>query len=461
MLLSSDFAIRFSGALLLVLAWSGLPLMADEPDPQEVFATRIMPIFKSPNPSSCIQCHLASVDLKDYILPSHEETFLSLRDQGLINVKDPDASKILELIGMGERDTDRGARMIHAKVREQEYEAFRNWIQACVKDRELMARQAGENSPQVGPDVADEVIRHGRKDRVLDSFVRNVWSQRMRCFPCHTPGDLDRDNPQHQKPIQRYQELLKQYGAKINLFKDSPEQSMNSMLTAARNHHRDELPVINLADPEQSLLLLKPMAKLPAKSEEGTFLPASSQVPVSHLGGLKIHKHDHSYKAILQWIEDVAAIESESYAVPEDLPADPWRATNRFVRISQTPEDWRPGMVVQIMIFEVDQITDMPSQKPVAFTQGIVTPRHFVNGPLFLDRNRNDLMKNEGAEPSKKYQLRVYPDFDGAIELAPTSLLGPTMSVGEVEFEFPTMPGFPHAAIIEFSSIKPLRTESK
>lgn len=54
MLLSSDFAIRFSGALLLVLAWSGLPLMADEPDPQEVFATRIMPIFKSPNPSSCI-----------------------------------------------------------------------------------------------------------------------------------------------------------------------------------------------------------------------------------------------------------------------------------------------------------------------------------------------------------------------------------------------------------------------
>src|SRR5262245_57106413 len=52
--------------------------------PQEIFERRIVPIFKSPNPSSCTQCHLAGVDLKDYILPSHEKTFLSLRDQGLI-----------------------------------------------------------------------------------------------------------------------------------------------------------------------------------------------------------------------------------------------------------------------------------------------------------------------------------------------------------------------------------------
>ena len=455
------YAVRHCWALGLVLACFELPLAADEPDPQEVFAARIMPIFNSPNPSSCVQCHLASVDLKDYILPSHEETFLSLREQGLINVMEPDASEILELIGMGEQDADRGARMIHAKTREQEYEAFRSWIQACVNDRELMARRPSENLPKVGPAVANEVVRHSRKDRVLDSFVRNVWSQRMRCFPCHTPGDLNRDNPQHQKPIQRYQELLKQFGAKMNLFKDSPEQSMTSMLAAARNHHRDELPLVNLVDPEQSLLLLKPMAKLPAKSEGGTFLPASSQVPVSHRGGLKIHKHDHSYKAILKWIEDVAAIESESYALPEDLPVDSWRATNRFVRISQTPEEWRSGMVVQIMIYEAGQSDGDHFRKPIAFTQGIVTPRHFVNGPLFVDENQAELMKGGRDQPTKTYRLQVYPDFDGAIELAPTSLLGPTSCKGEVDFEFPKRPGFPHATIIEFSSIKPVKATSK
>src|SRR5262245_29764747 len=61
-----------------------------------LFEQRIMPIFRSPQPSSCVQCHLASVDLKNYILPSAEKTFVSLRDQGLVDVKNPEQSKILK-----------------------------------------------------------------------------------------------------------------------------------------------------------------------------------------------------------------------------------------------------------------------------------------------------------------------------------------------------------------------------
>src|SRR5258707_8009966 len=94
--------------------------------PQEIFEQRIAPIFKSPNPSSCVQCHLAAVDLKDYILPDHEKTFRSLRDQGLIDLDAPEKSKILKLIQMGERDS-RGAALIHAKTRKAEYEAFAAW----------------------------------------------------------------------------------------------------------------------------------------------------------------------------------------------------------------------------------------------------------------------------------------------------------------------------------------------
>src|SRR5262245_10287972 len=65
-----------------------------------IFEQRIMPIFRSPQPSSCIQCHLSSVDLKNYILPSPEKTFVSLRDQGLIDLASPEKSKILTLIQM-------------------------------------------------------------------------------------------------------------------------------------------------------------------------------------------------------------------------------------------------------------------------------------------------------------------------------------------------------------------------
>ncbi len=53
-------------------------LNASAVTPMEIFENRIMPIFKSPNPSSCVQCHLSAVDLKDYILPSSDATFASL-----------------------------------------------------------------------------------------------------------------------------------------------------------------------------------------------------------------------------------------------------------------------------------------------------------------------------------------------------------------------------------------------
>ena len=38
---------------------------AAEPSPAQVFDSRILPIFRSDSPSSCVQCHLSSVDLKD------------------------------------------------------------------------------------------------------------------------------------------------------------------------------------------------------------------------------------------------------------------------------------------------------------------------------------------------------------------------------------------------------------
>lgn len=70
---------------LFSLASLGVRGLAGEPEErgaEEVFRRRILPIFESPDPSSCVQCHLAGVDLKSYLLPSHEKTFRSLRDQG-------------------------------------------------------------------------------------------------------------------------------------------------------------------------------------------------------------------------------------------------------------------------------------------------------------------------------------------------------------------------------------------
>ncbi|NBO91242.1 MAG: hypothetical protein EBV06_02830, partial [Planctomycetia bacterium] len=104
--------------------------------PKEVFEKRLLPIFKSPDPSSCVQCHLSGVDLKDYILPSHEDTFVSLRDLGLIDLDAPEKSKILALINRGNGEGG-GAAKIHQKIRDAELEAFTDWIKRSAADPKL------------------------------------------------------------------------------------------------------------------------------------------------------------------------------------------------------------------------------------------------------------------------------------------------------------------------------------
>ena len=64
----------------------------------ELFTRRITPILKSPNASSCSECHLSGVDLKNYIGDSQEQTFAALREAGLIDVDRPDESKLLKFI---------------------------------------------------------------------------------------------------------------------------------------------------------------------------------------------------------------------------------------------------------------------------------------------------------------------------------------------------------------------------
>lgn len=125
-------------------------------DPAQVFERRALPIFKSPNPSSRVDCHLSGGDLKNYVHPTHEKTFLSLRDQGMVD------------------EENAGAALISEKVRKAEVEAFTEWIKACAADPKLREAPKLAASEFARPKRPDEVIRHNRVDRVLASSERNV-----------------------------------------------------------------------------------------------------------------------------------------------------------------------------------------------------------------------------------------------------------------------------------------------
>jgi len=416
-----------------------------------LFEQRIMPIFKSPQPSSCVQCHLSSVDLKNYILPSHEKTFVSLRDQGLIDLGNPEQSKILTLIRMGEKDLDRGAKLIHEKTRQAEYEAFVAWVKACCSDPKLRELPPLSGTELAKPDKPDAVIRHARKDRILDSFVRNVWSQRMRCFPCHTPHELDASTPQHQKPRETHRQFEEQFGQRMNIFRETPEASLRQLIVSSRKPTPGRLPLINIEQPTKSLLVLKPTSKVPNKDENGQFEKPSFAEPVSHMGGLKMFVDDHSYKSFLAWIQDYARVVGGQYASPEELPPDNWHPTKHVLRLSDAPESWPDLTGVQLFVHAWNGETSAWEAEPIAFTQGIVTPRRMVNGSLFL-LAAGDKSTAVGADAASlspgKYLVKAYVDSQRRLAGDPTLLLGKDEFYGQAEIEARWREGFQQAEFL-------------
>lgn len=436
-----------------------------EPSPLELFDQRILPIFKSPKPSSCVQCHLAAVDLKNYIFPSQEKTFASLRDQGLIDLDQPEKSKILTLIKMGEKDLDKGARLIHEKTRKAEYDAFAAWIMATSRDPKM------RNLPQLAatelarPKKPDEVIRHMRKSRVVDSFVRNVWSQRMRCFPCHTPHEIDPSNRRHKAALKTLREFKQKYSeeilSRLPIFHKTPEETLQYLIEKSRTPRKWEYPLINLENPQKSLLVLKPTSKLPPKNAQGKIALPKSSTTLYHLGGLKMHADDQSYKSFIAWIEDYANVVGNRYASVEDLPADNWYASQLVLKLSSTPKTWPVGIPVQLFLHAWNEKAAAWEADPLAFTQGTVTPRKMAMGSLFMLAPQNEAKQASKWDPEHakldpgRYLVKVYVDSQRRLAENPTLLLGKENFAGQTEIEAARWrEGFRHGKMFSANDLK-------
>ncbi len=456
-------------AVALSLQWFANGYSAEETAGQskndasalDLFNQRIMPIFRSSEPSSCVQCHLSYVDLKDYILPSHEQTFVSLRDQGLIDLDQPQKSKILKLIRMGDKDLDEGARLIHEETRNAEYEAFTAWINACCNDSRLRELPISSAVALARPKQQDAVIRHARKSRVLDSFVRNVWSQRMRCFPCHTPGELDEENPQHKVQIKKHTEYVQQFGKRMNIFLETPEATLNYLVKRSRLAPKGQLPMLDLEDPAKSLLVMKPTSKVPPKGEDGRPQRPSNAEPTSHMGGLKMHANDQSYKSFVTWIQDYANVVGGRYTSVGDLPADNWHPSKLVVRLNDTPEAWTPlSTVVQLFVYGWNEEKSQWDEEPIAFTQGTVAPRKLVFGALFLlgpTESRSGYGSVDHAVETLapgRYLVKAYADLEHRLAEDPTMMLGPDEYYGQVEIDAAWKEGFKDAQVVPGDQLK-------
>ena len=153
---------RLLTGLLGVLLTVGLARDAiAESKSLDVFNRRILPIMNSARPSSCSECHLSSVDLKDYIRADQAETFAALVEGGMIDAQQPQKSKLLEFISRAPTKPT----IVSADVRKEELAAFTAWIEEAVRDPELLKAKAG--SETLGPKLPVEVVSHARNDPTL------------------------------------------------------------------------------------------------------------------------------------------------------------------------------------------------------------------------------------------------------------------------------------------------------
>jgi hypothetical protein len=404
--------------LLLICA---LPVRAATP--AEVFESRILPIFKSPNPSSCVQCHLAGVDLKDYIRPSAEDTFRSLRDQGLIDLDSPERSKILTLIAMG--NTESKSPPVHVKNRKAEHEAFAVWIKACAGDEKMRSLPKLDPADLGKPKLPNEVIRHARTDQLLESFERTVWAMRFRCMNCHTEG-----TPQNDKN-------RKEFGDRVAWVKKAGPAATMEYLIASK--------LIDPKDPEKSLLLQKPL---------GT---------VKHEGGIKFAAGDQGYKAFRQWIDDVAAIRTGKYTKAADLPAPesgPLKfGTEAWLKLADTQPAWGDKLL-QVDVYAWDDKAKAWEPKPVATSDRIA----WGKGKLW--QHTVTLMAEPGSPRAKRwsagkpslppgrYLLKVYVDADGRLTKDWTAILGEEDYVGQVEIRGEWREGYGSMTVAEAGRVR-------
>jgi hypothetical protein len=383
------------------------PLNAESPA-LAIFEERILPIFQAKNPSSCAECHLSGVDLKDYIRPTQEQTFASLVDAGLVDVDSPDDSKLLTFI---KRRPDHPV-LVGEEVRKQEYEAFRSWIQAAVNDPDLLAAKSVSES--IGPTVPEAVIRHARSDRVLQSFIDNVWSEVGRCAWCHSPD--------------RNQDKVKEHGEQVSwITLNDPAATMQYMLDAG---------LIDPDDPEMSLLLMKPLAR------------------IKHGGGQKMVVGDRTYKQFRRFIDDYASTVHGRYQAAEDLPApndEVSLVSEIWLKFTDVPAEYDK------LLMQVDLYPWTPSgwsDFRVATSDRIV----FGDGNLWqhtlsLTAPRGSAWADEMQAkrmPPGRYLAKLYVDRTRKLEKDFRLALGEQDLVGEVEFESQWPEGYGEMTVVPF-----------
>ncbi len=250
--------------------------------PGKLFSRRIEPLLKEERPKSCNQCHLSGVDFSAFVRDDPCETMACLVEDGLVDLDAPSDSVILTWIQRAEPDSE----LITDEVIDEEYRGFLEWIgysasctDAC-KDVECGPREEEVLCATAEPVPEEEDIAELSDEKTDCSalgieklFRETIYRGRGRCYPCHYDAvevNIDGDPPGWVKT------------------EGNCEQAS---LATLRELQRGDY--FNTVEPDQSLILLKPLSE-----DEGG---------VKHGGSEKFHgPDDPGYQSFMLFLERYA-----------------------------------------------------------------------------------------------------------------------------------------------------------
>lgn len=241
-----------------------------------LYQKKIAPLLATDRPKSCNECHLSGVDLSLFVRDDMCETRACLVDLGLVDLKDPDQSKVLAWIARAHPEST----LITQDVIDQEYAAFKEFVEqiatcgpAACPGVECPAADGNEacGTPSREPNGSITVPPGTSCDppTVEAEFRDTVYVWRDRCFPCHFTSHAG-------------------IAAGAPPWIDTQNNCNSGAL--ATFHNAVTLGLIDTSDPTQSLILQKPLD-----------LPGTG---IDHGGGPKFDgTDDPSYVSFLSFIE--------------------------------------------------------------------------------------------------------------------------------------------------------------
>jgi hypothetical protein len=265
----------------------------------ELYQRRIEPILKDDHPRSCNQCHLAGIDLSLFVKDTPCQTMACMEKLGLVDLAQPEASKVLSWIGRAKPEST----LITADVIAKEHAAFLEWIrysascgkQVCATYDDPCGQNQADASTvcDIASDAGVDYVDPGDcKELTLEQlFSADVYKWRGRCYPCHFASD--KSVAAAQKWISDVDTSLTVSGAAC------ASGSLATMRTALR------LGLVDLNTPTQSLLLLKPLG----------------QGGVPHGGGEKFDgAEDATYQSFLHWVDRYSACAAQDATLSKAGP---------------------------------------------------------------------------------------------------------------------------------------------